>query len=63
MDQLESFTIPNRDSAPFVYDISYRVLKGGLIGMTVGLLFFKKSTSRKFFTYYGAGFGLGMSYT
>eukprot|EP00347_Sterkiella_histriomuscorum_P009211 403342101 len=55
--------MPSRDAAPFVYDVGYRVGKGALLGFLVGMAFFKKSSSRKFFTYYGAGFGLGMSYT
>ena len=53
----------NRESAPFVYDIGSRVLKGAIIGYFVGIVFFKRSLPRKFCLYYGAGFGLGMNYT
>ena len=55
--------IPSRDSAPFIFDIGSRVLKGAAVGMVTGLIFTKRWRSRKFLAYYGAGFGLGMSYT
>lgn len=60
---LELSELPSRESAPFVYDIGSRVFKGALVGFTLGLVFFKGRRARKFMTYYGAGFGLGMSYT
>ena len=52
----------SRDNAPFIYDVSARAFKGAAIGLTLGLIFFKGSKTRRFCTYYGAGFGLGMSY-
>ena len=47
---------------PFVYDVGTRVAKGAAFGFVVGLIFFKRSTPRRFCFYYGAGIGLGMSY-
>ena len=55
-------TLPTRDTAPFIYDLTTRTLKGAAIGLTVGLVFFKGAKTRRFCTYYGAGFGLGLSY-
>lgn len=63
MDGLDKIPLPNRESAPFVYDIGSRVFKGAIVGFALGLVFFKGRRTRKFMTYYGAGFGLGMSYT
>ena len=54
--------MPSRDTAPFIYDVSARTLKGAGIGLALGFLFFKGSKMRRFCIYYGAGFGLGMSY-
>ena len=55
--------VPNRESAPFIYDVSTRVIKGAVIGGLVGYLFFSGRTFRRFSFYYGAGFGLGASYS
>lgn len=63
MENLDKVPLPDRESAPFVFDIGSRVLKGTIIGLGIGLVFFKGKRSRKFLAYYGAGFGLGMSYT
>ncbi len=52
----------SRDTAPFIYDVSARALKGAAIGLTIGFVFFKGAKTRRFCTFYGAGFGLGMSY-
>ena len=52
----------SRGNAPFIYDVSARAIKGAAIGLTLGLIFFKSSSTRRFCTYYGTGFGLGMSY-
>jgi hypothetical protein len=60
---IQDLNLPNRDTAPFVYDIGARVLKGALAGYVVGFVFFRGRRSRRFLTYYGAGFGLGMSYS
>ena len=38
------------------------MLTGAFVGFAAGLLFFKRSGTRRFTTYYGAGVGLGMSY-
>jgi len=38
-------------------------VQGGIVGLAIGFLFFKRRSTRKFLAYYGAGFGLGMSYT
>lgn len=54
--------MPSRETAPFVYDLGMRVLKGGFIGYAIGLAFFKKPVTRRFMFYYGAGFGIGLSY-
>ena len=50
------------EMSPFVRDIGTRLIKGAGAGFLVGLLFFKKKKMRRFCFYYGAGFGLGMSY-
>ena len=65
MENLKDITsqLPNRETAPFVADVGSRVLKGAAIGYLMGLVFFKRSRTRRFMMYYGAGFGLGMSYT
>ena len=63
MEGLQQVQIPDRETAPFIFDISARVVQGGVFGLALGFLFFKRVSSRKFLTYYGAGFGLGMSYT
>ncbi|TNV75131.1 hypothetical protein FGO68_gene10679 [Halteria grandinella] len=55
--------LPSRDTAPFIYDVGSRVLTGAFVGFVAGLVFFKRSGSRRFTTYYGAGVGLGMSYS
>ncbi len=60
---LPIMTLPTRDTAPFLYDIGSRTLKGALTGFTLGLIFFKGYKTRRFCTYYGAGFGLGLSYS
>jgi Domain of unknown function (DUF543) len=62
-DLQNSITLPTRDSAPFLYDIGSRTLKGAAIGLTLGFVFFKGRKTRAFCMYYGAGFGLGMSYS
>lgn len=62
MDQIKDLPIPTRSTAPFVYDVGSRVAKGALTGWVIGLLFFKRKGMRRFCLYYGAGFGLGMSY-
>ena len=54
--------MPSRDTAPFIYDVTTRTLKGAGIGLALGFIFFKGSKMRRFCTYYGAGFGIGMSY-
>ena len=63
MENIEDIPIPNRETAPFVWDLGSRVFKGAAIGYTVGLVFFKAPRARRFFMYYGAGLGIGMSYT
>jgi hypothetical protein len=63
MEGLNDIQLPDRESAPFIFDVGGRVLKGAVVGYLVGLVFFKSSRSRRFFFYYGAGFGLGMNYT
>ena len=55
--------MPNRETAPFLWDVGARVLKGTAIGLLAGMLFFKSARTRKFCAFYGAGFGLGMNYT
>ena len=62
-DLVKSVSLPTRDTAPFLYDIGSRTLKGAGIGMLLGFVFFKRGSTRRFCTYYGAGFGLGMSYS
>jgi hypothetical protein len=62
-DKLPNIELPSREAAPFIFDVGSRLVKGALIGYVVGFLFFKKSRSRRFCLYYGAGFGLGMSYS
>ena len=54
---------PKRETAPFLYDIGLRTLKGAAIGLVLGFVFFKGRTTRNFCMYYGAGVGLGMSYS
>ena len=60
---MSSVKLPTRETAPFLYDIGARTLKGAAIGLALGFVFFKSRKTRAFTTYYGAGFGLGMSYT
>ena len=60
---MNSIKLPTRETSPFLYDIGARTLKGSAIGLALGFLFFKSNKTRAFMTYYGAGFGLGMSYT
>ena len=55
--------LPSRDSAPFIFDIASRTLKSAAIGYVIGFVFFKRGSSRRFCTYYGAGIGLGISYS
>lgn len=54
--------IPSRDTAPFIYDVGMRTLKGAAIGYALGFVFFRRAATRRFCLYYGAGFGIGMSY-
>lgn len=63
MEVLKDISLPNRESAPFIYDIGKRVVTGGATGFLVGYVFFKRRGFRRLCTYYGSGFGLGMSYT
>lgn len=63
MENIKDLNIPNRDTAPFLYDIGTRVAKGAALGLIAGLVFFKGRRARRFCFYYGAGFGLGMNYT
>ena len=62
-DLMSSVKLPTRETAPFLYDIGARTIKGAAIGLALGFVFFKSGKTRAFTTYYGAGFGLGMSYT
>ncbi len=63
MENIQDINLPNRETAPFVWDLGSRIGKGAIIGYTIGLVFFKRPTSRRFLMYYGAGLGVGMSYT
>lgn len=60
---MSSVKLPTRETAPFLYDIGARTIKGAAIGLALGFVFFKSNKTRAVMTYYGAGFGLGMSYT
>ena len=62
-DYVGSVKAPTRDTAPFLYDIGSRTIKGAAFGLALGFLFFKGKTTRNFCMYYGAGVGLGMSYS
>ena len=62
-DYMSTFRAPSRDTAPFLYDIGSRTIKGAAIGLVLGFVFFKGKSTRRFCTFYGAGFGLGMSYS
>ena len=51
------------DTSPFLYTLGSRAAKGGAVGFFFGLVCFSSARMRKFSTLYGAGFGLGMSYS
>ena len=40
-----------------------RAIKGGAVGLGVGLILFRTRSMRRSSMFYGAGFGLGMSYS
>jgi hypothetical protein len=54
--------LPKIESSPFVKEIGGRIIKGAGVGFLIGLIFFRRRSMRRFCLYYGAGFGLGMSY-
>ena len=51
------------DATPFLYTLGARALKGGAFGLGFGLLCFSSRSMRRFSVLYGAGVGLGMSYS
>ena len=51
------------DTSPFLYTMGARAVKGGACGLAVGLLCFSSPKMRRFSVLYGAGFGIGMSYS
>ena len=46
--------------SPFLYGVGRRALVGAAWGGVFGLLFFSRTSWRKFSMLYGAGFGIGM---
>ena len=52
-----------RDASPFFYDVTARTVKGASIGFCTSLIFFSSWRTRRLMTCYGAGFGLGMSFS
>jgi hypothetical protein len=59
---LKDLKVPNLETTPFIRDVGSRFIKGAGVGFLIGLLFFKKKSMRRICLYYGAGFGIGMSY-
>ena len=51
------------DTSPFLYTLGARAAKGGACGLFVGMICFSSPRMRRFSTLYGAGFGIGMSYS
>ena len=50
-----------RSASPFFYDVAARTAKGAALGFGVSFFFFSSWRTRRLATFYGAGFGLGMS--
>ena len=60
---MKDLALVARDASPFFYDVSARTLKGASIGFGISFIFFKSWRTRRIMTWYGAGFGFGMSYS
>ena len=52
-----------RNCSPLLNDVINRMVGGALVGAFSGLIFFSSMRTRKLLTLYGAGVGLGMSYS
>lgn len=53
----------SKDASPFLYSLAARTAKGAAVGLVVSSIFFRSKSFRVSGLYYGAGFGLGMSYS
>ncbi len=51
------------DASPFLYQMATRTAKGAAAGFVLGRVFFRPGALRRCSTMYGAGVGLGMSYS
>ena len=58
--QIDSGLSSCQSYSPFLYGVGRRALVGAAWGGAFGLLFFSRSSWRKFSMLYGAGFGIGM---